>query len=157
MDPGCKFNFSGVRVGVLESSKFAFHMLRNVLAGYGFRSIAAFDTPAEALSKLAIMPVDVFFIDPIGRHRAVFAAARTLREPRFGETSIAPFAVITTEVSLDVMKLARESGVDAVIAKPFSPNALLERILWAAKRPGRRDALAPTALEPLAGGSVEVW
>lgn len=156
MDSATKFNFSTVRVGALETSKFAFHMLRNILAGYGFRSIAAFDTPEEAVSKLVITPIDILFFDPMGRHHSVFAAIRSLREPRFGETSIAPFVAITAEVSLEVMKSARESGVDFVIAKPFSPTTLLERIMWAAKRPGRRDALAATSVSTTAG-SVELW
>lgn len=156
MDPGTKFNFSTVRVGALDSSKFAFHMLRNILAGYGFRNIAAFDTPEEAVAKLAITPIDLLFLDPIGRHQSVFQAVSTLREPRFGETSIAPFVAITAEVSLEVMKSARESGIDFVIAKPFSPVTLLERITWAAKRPGRRDVLTATSVTSTAG-SVELW
>ncbi len=153
-----RFNFAGARVAVLDRSKFSFRILKGALAGFGFRHMIGFESADEALSKLAVMPADLVFCDPYPDTSKVLAAVRTLREPRFGETSIAPIVVTTPHVILDVVKASRDAGVDFIVAKPFSASTLLDRIVWAAKRPGRRDAVTQaTALAATSGGSVEIW
>lgn len=152
-------DFSTARVAVLESSKFAFQLTRSMLAGFGFRQIIGFETATEAMEKLAILSVDLFLCDPHPSTDESFAALRTLRESRFGETAIAPMIIVTSNVGIDVMMAAKECQADFVIAKPFSPQVLLERIIWSAKRPERRDALTkPSVLISASGGNeVELW
>lgn len=158
MHPAEKFEFSNVRVGVVDSSKFSFTVLRNVLTGFGFRQIASYDSPEEAVHKITITPIDLLFLDPVGRVDRSFEAIRKLRHPMHGETSIAPFLVMTADVDLHMLSVARDVGVDFVVTKPFSAAVLLDRIIWSAKRPGRRNVVTQTSLlASKSSGAVEIW
>lgn len=46
--------------------------------------------------------------------------------------------VMTGHTPRDLIEKARKVGADYVVAKPFSPSTLLDRILWSAASPADR-------------------
>jgi CheY-like chemotaxis protein len=153
------FNFQPARVAVLETSPFAFSVTRAMLSGFGFRQISMYLSASEAGEKLAAAPVDIVLCDPTPAPKKTLAMLAELRSPRYGEVSLAPFILITANASIDVIKAAKDNQVDFVIAKPFSPRVLLERIVWSAKQGHRRDATAlpGSMISNNDGGDVELW
>jgi DNA-binding response OmpR family regulator len=58
--------------------------------------------------------------------------------------------VVTGKPSREVVTTAQRSGADYVVAKPFSPKVLLDRILWSA------SVEVASTYETLAGGPPAV-
>lgn len=154
-----KFNFEAARVAILDANKFSLRVSRTILAGFGFRQIVGFETPEEAGEKLQITAADLFLCDPFPAVEQTFALLRALRSPGYGETSMSPIIVTTARVGIDILKSAKECRVDFVVAKPFSPQVLLDRVIWSAKQPGRRNVLSQSnALISSTGKTeVELW
>ena len=112
-----------------------------------------------AKARLKVLPVDLILCNPYPDLQGNFKALSELRDPRFGETAFAAIIAMTGSVSLELMHAAREARVDCVLAKPFSASALLDRIVWAAKRPGMREPLPPpqAVLASAEIGVIEIW
>jgi CheY-like chemotaxis protein len=152
-----RLNFASSRVGVMESSAFSLQIARSVLFGFGFRDIYEFDSAGAALARLKMLPVDLLICDPYPDIAGNLQALAQLRNPRYGETAHAPTMVVTGSVSLELMQAARQAQVDCVLAKPYSAAALLERILWAAKRPGLREVQPSRSVPIDDAGVIEIW
>lgn len=157
MTPDARFNFSTTRVAVIDASKFSAQIVRGILYGFGFREILELSSAAMAVARLRMLPTDLIICDPYPDVRANLQALTQLRDPRYGETAFAPVVVVTGSVSLELMEAAREAQIDCVLAKPFSANALLERILWAAKRPSLRDTSPSAVHANVESGVIEIW
>ncbi len=155
-----KFNFALARAAIVDASNFGYRIARDVLSSFGFRDITGFESANQAVAKLALMPVDLVLCDPFPKVEESYAMLRRLREPRFGETSLAPIIIMTGSVSIDIVEGAKACRADYVIAKPYSPQTLLERIIWAANHVGRRDAPTAPHVELATAESheiVELW
>lgn len=153
-----RLNFSTARVGIIDPSKFSVQIAHSVLFGFGFRDIFEYSSAAMALARLKMAPVDLVVCDPYPNVSENLQALAALRDTRYGDTAFAPIIVTTGSVSLELMEAARLARVDCVLAKPFSATALLERILWAAKRPGMREIDTPLAVHAAVdSGVIEIW
>lgn len=153
-----RLNFSTARVGIVDPSRFSLQITRSVLFGYGFRDLFEYSSAPMALARLKMAPVDLVVCDPYPNVSENLNALAALRDPRYGDTAFAPIIVTTASVSLELMQAARQAKVDCVLAKPFSATALLERILWAAKRPGMRDVDQPPPVQAaIEMGVIEIW
>lgn len=152
------FNFSAARVALLDASDFAASVTRNILTGFGFRQIVAYRSTEEAAEMLLRAPADILLCDPFPEVDKTFVLLSALRTPRYREFSMAPFVITTAQVSVDVIKAAKNCKADFVIAKPFSPRVLLDRLIFSAKKDGRRNALTlPDAMIAPSGGAVDLW
>lgn len=155
-----KFNFAMARVAIIDPSRFAYFMMRGVLSGFGFRDITGFESAQAAVARLVMAPADLVLCDPFPEVEATFALLRKLREPRFGETALAPILIVTGGVGIDIVQGAKACQADFVIAKPYSANILLERIIWAANKLSRQDSMARPFVEMSSNNDadvVELW
>jgi DNA-binding response OmpR family regulator len=153
------FNFRAARVATLEENVFASKITRAMLSGFGFQHIAVYRSADEAAKKLLAAPVDILLCDPFPAYQKTFDFLTLLRTPAYGEVSLSPIIIMTAKVSIDMLKAAKQCQIDYVIAKPFSPRVLLDRIIWSASKGDRRNALTlPDSLTTSAGnGDVELW
>lgn len=155
-----KYNFALARAAIVDASTFGYRIARGVLASFGFRDVAGFSSARQAVAKLALMPVDLVLCDPFPSVDESYAMLQRLRDPRFGETSLAPIIIMTGKVSVDIVEGAKACQADFVIAKPYSPQTLLERIVWAANQIGRRESGALPQVQLASAESldvVELW
>ncbi len=155
-----KFNFTHARAAIIDASRFSYSITRMMLMGFGFRDITGYASVEAAVAKMVFMPADLVVCDPYPQVDASFALLRRLREPRFGETALAPIIIATGSVGVDIVEGAKACQANYVVAKPFSAQTLLERILWSASQLSRQDhygqpqvALASHAAEEV----VELW
>lgn len=155
-----RFNFTHARAAIIDASRFSYSITRLMLSGFGFREITGYASVEAAVAKMAMAPADLVVCDPFPRLDESFALLQRLREPRFGETAMAPIIITTATVGADVVEGARTCQADFVVAKPFSAQTLLERIIWAANHLSRSDHYGnpPVALAAHANDQVvELW
>ena len=79
-------------------------------------------------------------------------------EVSWGPNAAAPGIMLTAYTYVRLITTARQCGADYVIAKPFSTQGLLERILYVAESEGRRgELIAPAGLVSATGSGVEMF
>ncbi len=112
-----------VRVLVADDDAQLRLMLRHVLARAGYRVAEAGDGN-EALALLERAPCDLALIDLVMPNKEGLETILDIRR-RFPEVKILAMSGGARLHAEDPLKLARDCGADAVMAKPFLPAELL--------------------------------
>lgn len=153
-----KFNFDKATAVLIDSNALSLEVLTGILSGFGFRRLNRFLDMRKATDFVKLNPIDIIFIDPYVYGEEGFDFVKWVRSERIGSNSNVPIFIITGHAFLRAVSDTRQAGADYVIAKPFSPAVLLERIVWVSESEGRRGALtANTNLVSSEGSGVEMW
>lgn len=152
------FNFSKAQVLAVDGNAPSMNVLCQILSGFGFRHFLRCTDIEKARPMIASQIVDMVLIDPFNFRQDSHDLIRWLRSERLGANSMAPVLVITGHASVEEIAAAKECGADYIVAKPYSPVVLLERILWVARRDGRGGFMGEhRELVSSEGGGVELW
>jgi CheY-like chemotaxis protein len=129
------------RVLVLDDEPANLYVLQRLLRRlepYGRADVVGFTVGTEALEWCAVNRPDLCLLDyrmPFMGGLEFLARARQL--PTF--TGV-PVMLLTGSVELEVASMAFGQGVDDVIAKPFEPAALRQRIAQLLQKSGSSGA-----------------
>lgn len=152
------FNFANASVVMIDASAISIEVLTGILAGCGFRRMFRCHDLAAGTDVVKTHSVDLILIDPYAFGDAAYNFIQWLRSERRGPNSAVPVIILTAYTYVRLITSARQCGADYVIAKPFSTQGLLERILFVAESEGRRGELvAPPELVSSTGSGVEMW
>lgn len=131
-----KFNFDKARAVLIDSNMLSHEVMAGILGGFGFRQLHRFADIARGQEFLKASPVELVFVDPYTYGEAGLDFIRWARaEPSCARS---PIIVVTGHAFLRAVTEARDAGADYVIAKPYSPSVLLERLIWVAEQGGRK-------------------
>lgn len=121
-------NLSSWTVLVADGSEGGRRLAGETLARIGIRRLRTARDGAEALTALAEHGPDLVLLDwdlQVVPAREVAAMARTARP----EADRAPAIVaVLSEPTRSVVEAAVAAGVDAILARPYSPRLLRERL-----------------------------
>lgn len=152
------FNFAKASVLMVDSNTTCLEVLSQILSGFGFRKFDRHTSLDGVEDIVRSCSLDLILIDPYGLKQNAFDFVRWVRTESLGTNSACPVMMVTAHTEMRNISLAKECGADFVIAKPFAPIVLLERILWVAKGEGRGGFMAaPQALMSPGGSGVELW
>lgn len=152
------FNFAKASVLMVDQNSTCLDVLCQILSGFGFRRFDRHTTLDGVEDVVRSCSLDLILIDPYGLKQNAYDFVRWLRTESLGTNSACPVMIVTAHTGMRSISLAKECGADFVIAKPFAPIVLLERILWVAKGEGRGGFMAaPQALMSPGGSGVELW
>lgn len=110
------------RVLVVDDSKVMRRIIRNILAGVGITDVVEAGNGQEALKRLELNSVDLIMTDwnmPVMNGLELARAVR--RQPRWAAL---PIAMVTTEGTRDATAEAKAAGVNDLLCKPFSHDAM---------------------------------
>jgi len=144
----------GLRVLVVDDDRFNLMLTSEMLAPLGIRPLLASDG-AESVALARGLHLDLILMDLNMPVLDGFGATRQIRALEHGDgRPRVPIVAYTSGPDVDPPSLL-ECGMDAVLQKPCSPQALHECVLrWcpAAGAPSRRaDTAAASQGRPLAG------
>lgn len=152
------FNFTNAAVVMIDASPIFIEVLTGILSGCGFRRMYRCQDLRTGTDIVKTHAVDLILIDPYAFGDAAYNFVSWLRSEQRGQNSAAPVIILTAYTYVRLITSARQCGADYVVAKPFSTQGLLERILYVAEAEGRRgELLAPPELVSSTGSGVEVW
>lgn len=126
------FDFREAWVLMVDQSAGFMDIAAQMLRGFGFKKFDRFadlDRYSERRQELA---PDLILIDPFPERDRALAFIESVRKREAVDGSSMLVIVVTSKPSAQVVTAARECGADYVVAKPFSPKVLLDRILWSA-------------------------
>jgi DNA-binding response OmpR family regulator len=130
-------NLEKVSVLALEQSVYGQKILCQMLRGFGIRQIHGARNVAEAMALTKDNVFDLAIADPGFDEGKGLEFIRWLRRADGNANRFAPLMLMLGHSTPSSVSLSRNTGVNYVVAKPCTPKALLERILWVArdKRP----------------------
>jgi two-component system chemotaxis response regulator CheY len=115
-----------MRALVIDDSQAIRILVANILKRVGFEVLEAANG-REALERLAAdAPIDIAFVDWNMPELDGLAFVRAVRaEPRWAATRL---MMVTTETDTAQVVRALEAGADEYLMKPFTKDALLEKL-----------------------------
>lgn len=152
------FNFSNAGVVMIDASPIFIEVLTGILSGCGFRKMFRCTDLRSGTDAVKTHSVDLMLIDPCAFGESAYNFVSWMRSERRGPNAAVPVIILTAYTYVRLITSARQCGADYVIAKPFSTQGLLERILYVAESEGRRgELIAPPGLVSTTGSGVEMW
>ena len=120
---------SRTRILLVEDNRRMAEVVRAVLAGFGVGYLEHAPSAAAALEALQRVAFDLIVLDRrLGAVDGLDLARQIRRDgdPRRSET---PILMLTGSASEDAVREARDAGVDSYLLKPFTVQALRERLV----------------------------
>ncbi|MFQ5466940.1 MAG: response regulator, partial [Kiloniellaceae bacterium] len=135
-----EFRWNRIAVMAVDDNTFMRRLLTSTLNAFGVKTVIQESECSSAIERLRLSrtdpmeaklgEVDLILSDYVmpGIDGNLF-----LRWVRMGEGTpnrFVPFILVSGAANRSVVEEVRDSGVSAVLAKPFSVNSMAERILW---------------------------
>lgn len=122
-------NTSALEVAVLDASKFQLSLTRTMLAQIGVRRTRTYDHPIECLSDMMAEPSGLLVVDAdlpmnISSLRLIYG----LRDPAIVPLCFTPIIITVADPTKTFVEESIRHGANSVLAKPFSPLTLKQRI-----------------------------
>ncbi len=136
-DSRARFNLAQVSVLLLEETSLGMSILVQILNGFGARKIHRCDTVEKAEKVVQETDLDLLIIDAMGRSGAGYDFVRWLRRSGIRPNFYVPVILTAAHTPASAIARARDCGAHILMAKPLTPRAMLDRIVWVA-RAGRR-------------------
>jgi two-component system, chemotaxis family, chemotaxis protein CheY len=132
---GATINLAGMSFLVADPSQPSSAVIQGIFRGFGVSRIIEARTTKDAMEVMIDQKIDLLLCEPrLPRHGGL-AFIRSIRRNPENPFRTIPILVITGDTRTCVIKEARDSGVNMVVAKPTSPTVLYERLTWVAFHP----------------------
>jgi CheY-like chemotaxis protein len=130
-------NLEKASVLVLEQSAYSFKILSQILRGFGIREIFGPKTVINAINVVENTVLNLIIADPGFDEGRGLEFLRWLRRAPGNDNRWAPIILLLGHTTPAAVKMARDAGANVILAKPYPPRTLLDRILWVSrdKRP----------------------
>jgi len=152
------FNFDNASVAMVDASPLSLEVMTNILSGYGFRRMYRCADLESGTEVMKAHPIDLLLIDPASFGEEGYDLITFIRNDKRGPNAATPIVIVTAHTPVSQVTAMRRCGADYMVAKPFSTEGLLSRILWVASSEGRRgDLVGPAELVTSAGSGLEMW
>jgi DNA-binding response OmpR family regulator len=133
LDLSARINLKRTSVLVLDQNPQSLDVMRQILNGFGVRAVHACDNAKDARRVFRDSALELAIIDPLFMDDSGFEFIRwTRREEDSANRCIGVIAAIGHQ-TLGNVRMARDAGANVVVAKPLSPEVLLQRIHWVAR------------------------
>jgi DNA-binding response OmpR family regulator len=152
------FNFANASVVIVDASPLFVEVITGILSGCGFKRMFRCTELGVGTEVVKTHSVDLILLDPYGFGESAYRFVSWLRSERRSPNAAVPVIILTAYTYVRLITATRQCGADYVVAKPFSTQSLLERILYVAEAEGRRGELtAPSELVSSTGSGVEMF
>lgn len=130
-----RFNLERASILIFEPSQMGMSILVQILTGFGAKVLHRCETVQQAQDTVATSELDMAIVDAGAGEGYDFIT--WLRHSRLEPNSFVPVLLTAGHTPGGAVSKARDCGAHFIMAKPLTPIAVLERILWIS-REGRR-------------------
>jgi len=125
-----KIDLSRSRALLLDDNQVHLDMLSSVLTGFDLRRQTKCLNIRDAKAATQSAEFDLVLVEAALADGSGFEFIRWLRRDGPEANRTASVLVVTSGTRLDDVGGARDSGANFVLAKPITPQVLLQRIIW---------------------------
>lgn len=137
IDRKTRINLSKTRILLLDDHTYGGAIPAQMLMGLGARRFIRCTSLEEAQGRVVQDEFQLFIVNANLRSALAFDFINWLRHADLQPNSFAPVILVTGHTQRSLVEKARDCGANAVMAKPVSPQAVLERIMWVASEKRR--------------------
>lgn len=133
LDPKIRINLERSVVCLVDGNPTALEALAGMVRGFGVRKQFKCKSGAEAMHIVKTQELDLIVLDSVMPDMDGYDFIRWLRREAQPEAQFTPVIMLSGHAARSTVEKSRDSGSNFVIAKPFTPELLLQRIFWVAK------------------------
>lgn len=122
------FKFQEAGVLIVDENAGFMDLTAQILMGFGFRKLER--RGLKGGEARAGFDPDLIIVDPFPDVEAGFRLIEEHRRKQAAGSLPAVVIVVTGHTPRPLIEKARRAGANYIVAKPFSANTLLDRILW---------------------------
>jgi DNA-binding response OmpR family regulator len=137
IDPNVRINLAKACVLLIDSSQHSLDMMVQIMKGFGVAEVHRCLGIKEAERMIRSKTFDMLVIDPNVSDGDGYAFLSELRHSGGGANAFVPVILVSGHVHATDVARARDTGANYFVAKPITPNVLLQRIMFVSrdKRP----------------------
>jgi CheY-like chemotaxis protein len=128
-------NLRDLVILVADPSAYTRRVINGMLRGFGANKILEAEQSTGLFQALSSQKIGILLCDLQLPPHGGLALTRTIRGNADNENRTLPILLMTSNTSEKIVKNARDSGANMVVAKPMSPNSLYDRLGWIAFHP----------------------
>ncbi len=128
-------NLRDLVILVADPSAYTRRVINGMLRGFGANKILEAEQSSGLFQALSSQKIGILLCDLQLPPHGGLALTRTIRGNADNENRTLPILLMTNNTSEKIVKNARDSGANMVVAKPMSPNSLYDRLGWIAFHP----------------------
>lgn len=128
-----RINLEKAEVLLLDEAHEGMAVLMQIVSAFGVRSVRRCRSAEEAKKEALGVPFDLILIGANGHDSSSCDFIRWLRRSGLEPNAFTPTILISGHTQLRNVQRAVDCGANYIVAKPVSPDVLLERILWVAR------------------------
>lgn len=142
-----RFNLQRASILILDENPMGMSILVQILTGFGAKTIHRCESVAEAEATVQKNEIDLMVVDSLGPGGGGYKFVHWLRRSKIQPNCFAPVLITAGHTPQRAVAMARDCGAHFILAKPLTPIAVLERVLWIS-REGRRFVECATYVGP---------
>ena len=133
VDLSTRINLRRSSVLVVDGNPQAIDLMRQILGGFGVRAVHAAGSTREARDLFHAHQFELIIIDPMFIGEEGFEFIRWTRREEGSPNRCTPILATMGHQTLSNVRAARDAGANLVLAKPLSPEVMVQRIIWVAR------------------------
>lgn len=133
LDPKIRINLDRSVVLLIEHNSQALEALNAMFRGFGVRKQFKCTSVSEAMHYVKTQEIDLIVTDSNMPDMDGYDFIRWLRREAPEDRRFTPVLMLTGHAARTMVEKSRDSGANFVIARPFTPEVLLQRVFWVAK------------------------
>lgn len=147
LDLSARINLNRTSVLVLDGNVQSLDLLKQILNGFGVRAVHACQHVRDAQRIFYDHELELIIVDPLFIDDSGFDFIRMVRREENSPNRAVAIIAALGHQTLGNVRAARDAGASVVVAKPLSPEVLMQRIHWVA-RENRPFIVAPNYAGP---------
>jgi DNA-binding response OmpR family regulator len=147
LDLSARINLKRTSVLVLDGNPQSLDLIRQILSGFGVRAVHGCQHVRDAERVFYDHALELVIVDPLFTDDSGFEFIRFMRREESSQNRCVAIIAALGHQTLGNVRTARDAGASVVVAKPLSPDVLLQRIHWIA-RESRQFIVAPNYVGP---------
>lgn len=122
------YRFDRLKVLIADDSPQMRRILTAILNAFGCTDIVEAENADEAWQGLRVSHPDLLILDHLMPGKDGIAFARDVRNAKDSPSPLIPILMLTAHSRLDVVRLARDAGINEFLAKPVTAETLFKRL-----------------------------
>ena len=128
-----RINLEKAEVLLLDENLEGMGVLLQIISAFGVRNHYRCRSEQEAKKEALSRELDLILVGANGQDSSSYDFIRWLRRSGLEPNAFTPTVLISGHTQLHNVQRARDCGANYIVAKPVSPDVLLERIVWVAR------------------------
>lgn len=133
MNPDLRVNLEKASILLLDANATGLSILAQIFSGFGARKLHKCTSVEEARILLRDNEIDLIVLSDDLDGQPAYEFVHWLRRLDNNVNSFASTILVSGHTRRSIVQRTRDCGANFLVAKPLSPQVMLERVVWVSK------------------------